>query len=1110
MTQRFASICACLWCAVACAQSSPDAATDAARGSGESVAEQRETGSSGELYVLDADGNWVRALESGVESGLSHADGPVVSPPAYIAKLQFDGEVVGDRADVTAEIRVEITRGDNWYELPLALDQALIYDHEYDGDGAAAPSLPRNGETGVRWQFRGAGTHRLTVQFHLPVRTTVTGRQLHLDLPLLPPNYIARAVLRVGESNVVPAEPTPNVVLRSRVLDSGATELECDVSGTRWNLGWRVASADEPPLVRVRTGTRISRDGGVLAMAASQECEVGQGSLSELRARLPSGFELESVRLAGDTRALAFEPLDDAPGWVRVMLGGEFRDTLNLEWRLSRKFPFSGGPVMVDGLELKGAQRQIGTIDIEAVDGYTARLAEDESQGVQREDVGGFRTGGGIDEFRVVYNQQPFKLEYALRPVEANTDGDSESFLLIDAGRNDLYVDVRLDVIRGQVQEVVIDWPGYKAAGWQPGFSSVDVRINDGADFVSGTLDFDAFSAGSDQVRLQLSRAASGSLRTMLHFTRESASDDALEFPLPQPRATRRRRPTLTLASAVNLEASLTSETSEPLAIRRSEPLPQNLPVQFASESARTYAFADDHPSPAVAWSEHQRTVAAETTLDIELVKNAVHVSQEIAYDVSYGYLKSLLLKPDPLFRPASPESDGSSGPGVESDIRFEVEGRELGVEARDNLWRVVLPRDRIGKFRLRIQYVLRAPDDQGNTRRELTVPILLAADAPFESTRVQLGSLRLASPERGWQPWMTPSGDTAWLATTQRTQVQLEVDIDAVRTPQQFAVDSAFVRTWLGDPGQASVYSEYALRDAPRRVALTLPAAAVDTEIRWEGESLGIRDQVHVDNERPGRLVVEVPVGSGETTDGRLCVRYQTPLPANSALVCDYSLEFPRFDETVRVNASYWEVVLPPRMQLSAPPPGMVPQYTWERDTVFWARRPTEEYLKLRGDLARYESIAAPALPRGNAYAYSAIGVIPGGGVSAMALSLIVLIGAGFSLLLGFLYRRIPATRSMLSVLVLGFLGTLAGLWRLELMQLLVQPAGLGLLLAMVAASFDVARHRRGVSDRESTLDRSASNSRRRGAAIPRLPGAPAHTAVFQPGSASEPGRST
>lgn len=1117
MIRLSSTIWLCLWCAVSCAQSSPEDVRDSAPASDESLAVESESESQSTLFVRDENGRWVAVEESSREAAPSESN---LSPPAYIAKLQFDGEVDGNHAVLTASIRVEITRDESWYELPLALDQALIYDHSYEGDGTAAPALPRGGQTGVRWQFKGVGSHRLTIHFLLPLKSTIAGRQLQLSLPTLPTNYIAQAVLRVPDARIVTTDPSPNVTLRSRVLDSGKTELECDISGTRWDLGWRTPAADEPPLTQVRTLMQVRRDPVSLRLIATQECNVEQGAVSELIARLPSDFEFDSVQLKRESvepigdgpRVLTKTEVPTRPGWVRVELGAELQGVFELEWRLSRRFPSGGGRVVVDGLSLEGARRQGGTIEVEAVDGYTAHEFEDGSRDVRRVDGGEYRPGEPVYDLRFQYQQQPFQLEYELKPVNAIADADSETFLLIDAERNDLFLDIHLEVMGGQVQEIVIDWPNHAAVGWEPAFSVAEVIAEGVSERVAGTLDVDAQVANQDQLRLQLSRPCRGSLRTMLQFTRKARSTETLELILPKPDARHRKDQTLTLANAVSLETAETMDGKELPQVPRNGAWPSELPSEFEGGPTRTYSLPSNAPPVEIEWSQQQRTIAAETRLNVELLgSSAVAVSQEIAYDVAYGYVKFLLLDPGQLARSStSEEPESPVGLGSDADLKFFVDDQESPARLRENLWRVELPEPRIGRIELRVEYVVPVPGEQATDEATLTAPILQAADAPFTTTRVRLGSLRLASRETGWQPRLARSGETDWMSTTQRSHVQLEIDDDILRVPQRFTVESAFVRTWFGEPGQANVYSEYVLRGAPHHVVVTLPASAVQTEFRWDGELLTGPNHVQGAGDEPGRSVILLPISEGEVATGRLSARYQMPQRLNPALVSRYEAEFPQFDRQVVVNATYWEVVLPPGMQLSAPPSGMAPQYTWERETVLWKRRPTEGYLEARKQAAQNEAFAAPSLPRGNTYAYGAIGVVSRGAVSGMAQSLIVLIGAGFSLLLGFVFRRIPATRNMLAVLVLGFLGTLAGLWRLELMQLLVQPALLGLLLAAVAASFDVMRDDRRRGDLRSTIDRSPSNSGHRAAAIPRMPAVPAQTAVFHPESGSESRRST
>jgi hypothetical protein len=219
--------------------------------------------------------------------------------------------------------------------------------------------------------------------------------------------------------------------------------------------------------------------------------------------------------------------------------------------------------------------------------------------------------------------------------------------------------------------------------------------------------------------------------------------------------------------------------------------------------------------------------------------------------------------------------------------------------------------------------------------------------------------------------------------------------------------------------------------------------------------------------------------------------------------------VEFPQFGDKVLVDATYWEVVLPPGQQLFSAPAGLVAQYSWERETALWVRRPTAEYQELRGQLAVHEQDSAPGIPRGNVYAYSSVGAVARGEFGSMAQSLIVLIGAGISLLLGFTFRRLPATRNVLSVLVLGFLCALAALWQLELIQLLLQPAVLGLLLAAIAASFDAARRDRRAYRRDTALESGLASGDRRSTAVPLPPAIPTRTAVYHPEPVSEPGRS-
>lgn len=62
----------------------------------------------------------------------------------------------------------------------------------------------------------------------------------------------------------------------------------------------------------------------------------------------------------------------------------------------------------------------------------------------------------------------------------------------------------------------------------------------------------------------------------------------------------------------------------------------------------------------------------------------------------------------------------------------------------------------------------------------------------------------------------------------------------------------------------------------------------------------------------------------------------------------------------------------------------------------------------------------------------------------------------AGLALLLGFVLIRIPATRHVLTFLVVGFVMSLMALWFAEPVKVLLQPAILGAAMAVIAALID------------------------------------------------------
>jgi hypothetical protein len=1075
----------------------------------------------GDVAYIQRDGRWVAVpAETLFPELASGAAADVEREPAavYVSSLSIDGDMVGEFAEMTADVEIEVTRDGEWLELPLGLQQAHVYAAEHEGPGDAVPATGLPPEEGVHWLVKGKGTHKLRCRFRLPVKTSPAGSQLQLTLPALPAGFYARAVVRIPDEHAVLRGTADAADYRSRVLDGGLTEFDCDVKGTRWELAWRIEIDEEPTLTQT-SYLRVGRSNGELRLQVRQQCDLSQGRLSELMARIPAGFSLRSVERAQGVRRerLTWTPVNERPGWVRLVLSPavEVEESLELHWDFVQPFPQEGGEVRLEGVELNAGGQQTGTIELEAVEGYTLSPATPESSGVYQRSTSEPRTGTAAPVLRTFeFQRQPFLLVYEISPIQPRLAVQQRQYLWLEPDHMDLHVRLDATVEAGQVHELSIEWPGWAAAGWVTRESTADVLVDSGSstEVIRGTIEPAMEGDAADLIRLRLARACTGRLQAMLTFTRTMPDgESSLDLALPRlsdPVYT--QSSTFVAAGALPLEIEVRGG-EEFTTSSEGSPLPQKLPAGLADRTE--YDVGKSAGPVQVAWTEHPRSVSAVASITVsEVADRALRVIQEISYKVRHGEIESLLLKaPDALLDDLPVAGADRSAAFEDVGIQFRLaDGRKLNPERTNDHVLLRLPGPMQAEFVLQIDFMVTLPEGGSEDPVEFSLPVVRSLDADFTSTLLRLDgadTIRIPASEPGWRFLETRSGVPAWLSTGQLSDVRMTLDEAWWPARQAVTVDSAFVRSRLNDAGEARTEAVYTIGHAPDRLRIHVPDSAGNIDFAWNGQTLSAPDAVRSVRGEQGTFLLRIPQEASGDSFGQLAVKYRQQLPSSLPLLARMELEYPWFDAGVITTETLCEIVLPPGQQLSEPPQGLIPQYEWRRQAAVWMRTSTTEYRERRERLG-----VLPAGDRSNVYAFSAYGEVVRVEFSSMAQSVIVLLGAGLTLLLGFLFGRVPATRNVLSVLVLAFLFALLSVWHLELVRLLLQPALLGLLLASAAALFDaVTRRRRGTMRLfDSSSERGSQGSARRSSI--HGAGQPAHarTAVYQAEAVPGPGGGT
>lgn len=990
------------------------------------------------LYLQDETGRpvWVpfnASLKKYLES-LEQPTRPEQEPaPEFsLESLSMSGVVGEDSVELETKIQIKVPSEKQGVVVPLQFKEGILKDVSHTGPGESI-FAGYQARSGYRW-WLGAGTHEMTLKFNVPVLKQLQAQRLQITLPKTAKSSL-KLTVPFADASFKVQEKTAFVVT------SAGAESVIDLFGLgeNFDLSWEAAvdRTQTAPILRARSDLIAELLPETVLLKARQQLNAVQGQFREIEVRLPKGFKQESLSVEGSLLESVSE-IAGKPGWKKVTLTSMTSGPVELNWVFSQAIPPEEALLTIEGFELGGAVRQqAGTIELTRMPGYL--LTEQSSKAVFRRDLRSDSEQKNLGRTYDFY-RQPFGLELKLRKIPLSFEADVSLVLTVHPNR--LRLDAELDLVRyrGLVETLEFDWPHRLEEGWS---ISPDLQSGETESFTVDVEDDSLvrlhFSEPLDQDRVHIKLTAE---RPFL------AEGIATTLSLPKLRHGQSRD-----------GITVVAQGRENLAIQLS-PLSEAIPVSLPAGHVfpEFYGLVETYRFPSekdllleVSAAPQEGIVEVETQLDLDQPTDTglMTIVQQFDYRIRYERLKSLRFRV----------------PAQAVNLKvFDEQGRALALEEGNvaldgsRQVRVLLTQPRLGTLTLRLEYSLNGPNGDANGTTE--IPFVSPGEASVSRIDVTLSQelfkkLRPSATE--WKPLGRTHTFTRQTASQplERLSILLTERGLGRDVPIQPRISKCLMLSTTNGRGGILTRGYFEMWGLPDRLTIRIPSAydlerlvlngdelpGSDWKLEEELISIDTQRLINLGEERPNLLII------GIHAKNQRPLKWVDPLLIQAPEVID-SLGHPQ---------TRWLVELPYRQHLFLPPREANSMNRWERTGLFWERVPNWSLENLGEWIGEEQTDFADSFSvNGNLYVFHDSGNIGTLEMRTMNRSLVILTGAGVTLVLGFFLLKFPATRNILTLLLLALALAVCGIFYPASIALLLQPAALGFSLALGAAALD------------------------------------------------------
>jgi hypothetical protein len=1048
------------------------------------------------VIVLNKDGKpvevprgptWEEFLEFVRKRGLSAADD---LPDSYIARLSLSGNVsIEDGiASLDVEVLVRVLVEDHTVDVPLRLTEATLRGHSYSGAGTLA-FIPTERNSGVACRLQGKGEHVIRLKTLVAVRKSGDTLRLQLSLPASPQSELTLTVPR--ERIVVRGDGAAGRLVSSTEKD-GTTQIRAFGLGSSLDLSWQELSAraEVRPEIAVTTFASATLEPEGADLEAEQTIVATRGDFDRLTIEIPAGFTLRSLTCPSHP-----EIQYEQPEFPRVTLhfAGPTTGPVKLVWSLysvtssntdgvePAAAPVDTAAVAFElqGFRVEEASRHEGFLRVGVPEGFHLNAQPSQTSGQQRQllparlssfqpEAIGRRPPGTNGQTLVWRILDPgFRAAFQLQRIEPGFLVTPNYALQVNDRMVELTASFDVRVYRGSLQKLGLLWPDFHAQQWRVEVAGSPVDIELGVP-----------EPGGDRLEMLLTEARSRTHDSWsIELTcRAPVPESASTFPLTLPQIDtpieRLRSPVVRVINERNIESTFAAARgtiAHDITDDSDDPSLQHLPANLRP---RVWEIDSQSIQFDATVKAHEQEVVCAPFATLRFDDDRFEIVQRLNYSVSYEPLSRVRVEiPSELAGEAISRAEFRLvRPGDEESQELSLVGTglQLGEAVERSLQ---LPDSTWGRFTVICEYSVSIADLLATPDASVSnVPLIQSADADPETTRVEIqapANIELQLPKETWEPELSVGRFPTWLAQGIQRNLKVTSRSATGRTSERFVVQAAELQTVLFPTGSRT-RAAYQFEGDVSWLTLTFPSDCNLPSVTawWDGEPVS-ENEIRQLSDSTHALRFDLDVDDNAQRH-LLEIEYQSQSQNEFGPLTSLTVKAPEFASGVQLSEAVWEITLPEDQYVFVYPESWIPQMRWQRNGLVWRRKPAgREHLTNWPSHETPPSASRPPLFRVGSglttpYRFSAFGHHRPLKIQAMSRPAIVLTGTGLALVVGLVLLRIPGTRHVLTLLVLTFVVSVLGLWHLESLQLLAQPAMFGLLLAVIGTLIDARARQR------------------------------------------------